>query len=98
MISSRYILIMLLLLFKQAAAQQPTEPDLKTQEKIENIVEKAGEDADLNTLLDYLEYFREHPLNLNTATEKDLLDLTLLNDLQIDALLTHIEKNGKLIA
>src|SRR4051812_49281446 len=81
-------------------AQQPPEPIVgeKTQEKIEKLAETVGEEVDLNTLFDQLQYYAEHPLNLNHATREELQDLLLLNDLQINALLKHIQENGQLIA
>src|SRR6185436_19359605 len=42
--------------------------------------------------------FREHPLNLNTASREDLESLVLLNDLQVQALLDHIARYGKLLS
>lgn len=55
-------------------------------------------DADFTTLFEQLEYYYDNPLNLNSSNETDLLDLGLLNNMQINNLLAHIEKLGKLIA
>jgi hypothetical protein len=49
-------------------------------------------------LLDPLNYYHEHPIDLNHASQKELKELSLLNDIQISALLGHISRNGKLIA
>jgi hypothetical protein len=80
-------------------AQQKDEPvnDQDLQQKIENIAENTTEDVDVNTLLDKLNYYKDHPLNLNTAPREDLQDLLLLDDLQIEALLNHIKDNGTLL-
>lgn len=56
-----------------------------------------GGEADFTTLFEQLEIFYNRPINLNQAKKIDLEDLSLLNSLQINALLKHIEKNGKLI-
>lgn len=56
-----------------------------------------GGDADFTTLFEQLEIFYNRPINLNTAKKLDLVDLGLLNDIQINNLLKHLEKNGKLI-
>ncbi len=67
------------------------------QEKLENIAENTdNENADYSDLLDGLLYFKEHPINLNNTSKEELQRLTFLNDIQINYLLTHIEKNGKL--
>lgn len=57
-----------------------------------------GGEADFTTLFEQLEIFYNRPINLNLAKKIDLEDLGLLNSIQINALLLHIEKNGKLIA
>ncbi len=68
-------------------------------QRIEWLAENLGdENPDFNALFDRLIYLLDHPLNLNTASKDELDDLMLLNDVQINQLLKHIEKNGKLIS
>jgi len=68
------------------------------QQQLENIAENSeNEETDYTNLLDELMYFKKHPINLNKTTIEELQQLQLLNDIQINNLLTHIEKNGKLI-
>ncbi len=68
------------------------------QQQLENIAENnQNEDIDYTNLLDGLNYYAEHPINLNNTNKEELHQLLLLNDIQINNLLTHIEKNGKLI-
>lgn len=55
-------------------------------------------DADYTTIFDQLSFYYEKPLNLNRADVDELRSLSLLNDIQINNLLIHIEKNGKLMA
>ncbi|MEQ8908650.1 MAG: hypothetical protein RIC95_05630 [Vicingaceae bacterium] len=56
-----------------------------------------GGEADFTTLFEQLEFYYDHPINLNNAKRYDLVDLGLLNDIQINSLLKHIEDHGKLI-
>lgn len=56
-----------------------------------------GGETDFTTLFEQLEIYYNHPINLNTADKSQLEDLGLLNQIQINNLLVHIEKNGKLI-
>ncbi len=96
-----YITALICFFFTTGFAQKDSsseELDQVTQDKIEDIASDIDADLDYNTLLDQLIYFREHPLNLNTATKDELESLSLLNPLQIQALLKHIEQNGKLVA
>jgi hypothetical protein len=88
-------LVLPLPILAQQKDEQLQDPDL--QQKIENIAENTSEDVDVNTLLDRLNYYREHPLNLNSATWENFEDLLLLNDLQIQALFNHIKDNGELM-
>jgi hypothetical protein len=72
--------------------------DSEIQQRLENIAEETQvEDADYSTLLDALNQFKAHPINLNNSSVEELQQLSLLNDIQINNLLTHIRKNGKLI-
>jgi len=72
--------------------------DVLLEEKIESVAESSEENADMTTLLDQLNYLQDHPINLNTADAVALKELSLLNDIQINSILEHIRKNGKLIA
>ena len=58
---------------------------------LETILESVelDETADISELIEHLETYRFHPLNLNTATVYQLENLGLLNDFQIAALLQY---------
>jgi hypothetical protein len=76
----------------------PKTEDNDIQQQLENIAENTqNEDADYTNLLDALNQFKEHPINLNNTTKEELQQLQLLNDIQINNLFTHIKKNGKLL-
>jgi len=76
----------------------PKIDDSDIQQQLENIAENSeNEDEDYTNLLEGLIYYKEHPINLNRTTKEELQQLTFLNDIQINYLLRHIEKNGKLI-
>ncbi|MES2397255.1 MAG: helix-hairpin-helix domain-containing protein [Bacteroidota bacterium] len=96
------LLITFLILNITCAFAQDTIPlktdDSDIQQQLENIAENSeNEDADYTNLLEGLIYFKEHPINLNNTNKEELQQLTFLNDIQINYLLRHIEKNGKLI-
>jgi len=72
--------------------------DDEIQQSLENIAESSqNEEADYSDLLESLNRFKEHPINLNNTTKEELEQLPFLNDIQINYLLSHIDKNGKLI-
>ncbi len=98
----RWCSILLLLMPLYAIGQERNDSDpQKTyiiEQRIEIIAELLEEeDIDFTTLFDDLSYFYEHPINLNGKVQEDLEQLLLLTDLQINNLLSHVEKNGRLL-
>ncbi len=81
-------------------AQEPIDSTNENtiEDRIENIAENTDAEIDYSSLTETLKYFRKHPLNLNRADREELEELGLLNAIQIDNLLRHIEKNGALIS
>lgn len=66
--------------------------------QLEDIVQQTQpEEPDYTALLESLSYYRKHPIDLNHTTVEELQNLNLLSDIQINRLLSHIAKNGKLI-
>lgn len=69
------------------------------QQRIEFIAEQLeSEEIDLTNVVEQLNYYFDHPLNLNGATAEELEDLNLLSAVQINDLLLHIKLYGKLIS
>lgn len=69
------------------------------QIRVEFISEQfESEEIDLTDVVASLNYYYDHPLNLNNATEEELQSLGLLTDIQINDLLLHIKLFGKLIS
>ncbi|MEM6320326.1 MAG: helix-hairpin-helix domain-containing protein [Bacteroidota bacterium] len=69
--------------------------------QIESYIENIGAesvDFDYNTLFETLDQYTRRPLNLNTATTEELIDLHLLSDFQIKNLLDYRVQNGELLA
>ncbi len=69
------------------------------QQRIEFISEQLEDESiDLTALVEQLYYLYEHPLNLNQATAEELEEMQLLTDVQINDLLLHRQRFGKLIS
>jgi len=92
----RYLLLICLLnVVGKLSAQEKSDI---VQQRIEFISEQLeSEDIDLTNVMEALNYYYEHPMNLNSATAEDLEELNLLTDVQISDLLIHIKVFGKLI-
>src|ERR1041384_3519044 len=59
------------------------------EQNTENISEQLQtEEIDFSESLEKLTYYKEHPLNLNSATKDELEQLNLLNEIQINNLLS----------
>ncbi|MBE2247619.1 MAG: helix-hairpin-helix domain-containing protein [Candidatus Competibacteraceae bacterium] len=65
---------------------------------IETISENSEQEIDFTALTEDLYYYFDNPINLNQTTEDELKRLYLLSEHQINALLTYIEKHGKLLS
>ena len=89
------IIFVLILIFKNGFSQAN---NLLLEEIIEQIAEENENELDYSELYEALYYFAENPINLNKTTKEELRDLYFLNAYQINKLLAHIGKNGKLIS
>ena len=96
MIHFRHIIILSCLFISvQGFSQEKSEV---IQQRIEFIAEQLEtEQIDLTNVVEQLNYYFEHPLNLNGATAEELEELNLLSAVQINDLLLHIKLFGKLI-
>jgi DNA uptake protein ComE-like DNA-binding protein len=83
---------------QDVAGEDAVEQKIETITESINQSEASDKELDYTTLLDQLNRYKEHPINLNNASRTDLENLSLLSGLQIQALLDHIDKNGKLIS
>ncbi len=94
------LLCMMLLTAAPVLAQDPDDPNKEdvNEQKVEKIASNTDGDLDYSDLLQEMDYYLKHPLNLNTAQASDLQNLFMLNDIQISNLLTYIAKNGKLLS
>ena len=92
------ILFTILFSFKVNAQDGDIVNDPNIKDLIENISEDAQTDEDYSSLLDDLEFYKKHPLNINTAKSEELEQLHYLSPAQIINLLEHIKQNGKLLA
>lgn len=80
-------------LFAQVEQTEPTDI-------IEDYIQQNAEDTDFdqNTVFEHLDRFLKRPLPINSATEEQLKELTLLSDVQINSILNYRKKVGPLIS
>jgi hypothetical protein len=84
----------------QADTSRAILEDQGVQDIVEDFVSRGEgeEEFDFNTLTENLEYRKKHPLDLNSATDQELRELGLLNEIQINNLITYRRELGDLIA
>src|SRR3989338_1754739 len=91
------ILLFLTLLSAQCSWAQ--EKSVIIQQRVEFISEQLeSESIDLTNIIEQLNYFFDHPLNLNSATLEELQSIGLLSDVQINDVLLHRKLFGKYIS
>ena len=85
--------------FSSSSSYKEMKKQYIIEQTIENIAENNEDDnIDYTTLFDQLNYYYEHPINLNSREIKfDLEQLMLLNQFQINLLIEHKKKYGKFL-
>ena len=81
-------------------AQVVVDPSTQNniEKKIENLAENSSEDIDYTNFLDNLTFYLDHPLDLNFASKEELAQLYILDEVQINNLLSHREKFNKFLS
>jgi len=77
------------------------EDDDTRQQLIEDVLANSEDDTDeftFNGAFDVLEEYRRRPLDLNRATEEQLIEMLLLNPIQVGQLIDYRERMGGLVS
>ncbi|GGG86284.1 hypothetical protein GCM10007415_19750 [Parapedobacter pyrenivorans] len=94
---SRYIILVIGLLHMYAVSAQ-TDVDLIVERLTELTAEEVAEDFDFSELIERLDYYQRHPIDLNNTDGRALRDLQFVPQLFIDNLLEHRDRSGKFVA
>ncbi|MCY7409791.1 MAG: helix-hairpin-helix domain-containing protein, partial [Chitinophagales bacterium] len=81
----------------------PTQDDFQKQQQIleDNTERDENQKFDYENLVDLISILQKHPVNLNKASREDflpLVDLKVLNDQQVNAILNYRDQLGKFIS
>lgn len=91
-----FILFILLFVSSFSFSQEKNEI---IQQRIEFISEQLeSEEIDLTNVVEALNYYFDHPINLNNTDAESLRELNLLSEIQINDVLLHVELFGKFIS
>lgn len=92
-----YLLILFVFLSVGLLAQEDISDE--QEDLIENFIQAIESDGefDFAFIFEELMYLAEHPMNLNKLSYEDLKKLYILNEIQIDDILSHREKFGDFI-
>lgn len=90
------ILSMVVVFFYTISTLRAQEEEISVQQFTESMVENVGEDYDYYELTERLQFYRTHPLNINTATSSQLSELPFLTPVQANSIIQHIITNGRL--
>lgn len=89
------LIVAFLMIGFMANAQINTE-ETDTRDILESMAENLPDDYDMTELIDVLEKYRKHPINLNRTSVEELKTLVFLSPLQIGNFFTHLKENGQL--
>lgn len=96
---NNWLLLILICFSLPVFAQEEEERNEIIQQRIEFISEQnESEEIDLTNLFDQLNYYFDHPINLNSTDADELRSLGLLTEVQVTDLLLHIKQFGKFIS
>jgi Helix-hairpin-helix motif len=90
------ILTVALVMIGFMANAQTNTQETAIRDILESMVENLPDDYDMTELIDVLERYRKHPINLNRTSVEELNTLVFLSPLQIANFFTHIKENGPL--
>lgn len=99
LVGSAYALRILTVAFVMigfAADAQTNTQETDIRDILESMAENLPDDYDMTELIDVLERYRKHPINLNRTSVEELNTLVFLSPLQIANLFNHIKENGPL--
>ena len=93
-----FLLALLILLSIKSFAQNSANRNDLIESLIESIAENSDENLDYTDLLEEISLLLNKPINVNSATNKDLKKLYLLNGNQIESLLQYRETSGQILS
>ncbi|MBK8413790.1 MAG: hypothetical protein IPL22_04270 [Bacteroidetes bacterium] len=92
------ILVLLFLVTNGLSAYAQEEQSVRMEQALENNAGEGESEIDLSELTEVLEYFKEHPLNINKSDANELYDSKLFTPLQISSLIFHRQRFGDFLA
>lgn len=96
---TRYIILLsLMLCFANFASAQENKIEELIQQSIEELSESSEAELDYEEIYDILYNLYENPFNVNSATREDLKQIPFLNDILVEQLILHREKNGQFLS
>lgn len=78
-------------------AQEKVESNTLAEQQLESEIEREDISAEDDSYWQQMEYYKNHPLNINSASEDELRLFKIINDRQIAALLLYRDLFGALI-
>jgi hypothetical protein len=92
-----FLLIVILPVLPLCAQENNDGPENYEPELIESAVENTEEEVDATILTEQLQYFMQHKLDINTATEKDFEKINLLTPFQINSIIEYRQIHGNFL-
>jgi len=93
----RLTTILLLLMMGFITKAQIAEQEVNVRDILESVAENLPEDYDMTELIEVLNRYRKHPVNLNKTTPDELKTFIFISPLQISNFFTYLKENGNLV-
>lgn len=90
----RWALTAALVLVSAFIYAQQTETQQVIADIIEDLTSQAESEQDYSELTEFLQVLAENPININTITREQLVEMSFLNDFQISSLLDYRDSLG----
>ncbi|KQR67512.1 hypothetical protein ASF92_17660 [Pedobacter sp. Leaf176] len=91
------LMTILLLMIGFITRAQIAEQEVNVRDILESVAENLPEDYDLTELIEVLNRYRKHPVNLNKTTPDELKTFVFISPLQISNFFAYLKENGNLI-
>lgn len=91
------LMTILLLMMGFITRAQIAEQEINVRDILESVAENLPDDYDMTELIEVLNRYRKHPLNLNKTTPDELKTFVFISPLQISNFFTYIKQHGNLV-
>ncbi len=92
------ILLLVIYIFQVNAQDKQFDSENYESEILESVAENTDNEIDATSLTEELQYYLQHPLDINTASQKDFEKLQFLTPFQINSIIEYRKEHGNFLS